>query len=187
MQPPTLKTANLILSGPMVHRGMDVSHYLRWLNDTTVTRFSEQRHQKHTKDSQFKFMSGFLDSPDYYWDIKLKEDPIGSITATCDWNNLVANIGILIGDLRYWGRGFACESYAAVIDFLFQEGFRKIEAGTMAANGQMIHVLQKLGFTQEAIIKDHFLFNGQPQDLYYYGKFREAKVYALKDRKEPED
>jgi len=188
MKAPTLKTVNLTLSAPVVYKGMDMSHYLRWLSDLTVTRYSEQRHLKHSKDTQFKFMSGFMESPDYYWDINLNDNPIGSLTATCDWNNMVANVGILIGDLRYWGRGFACESYEAVIEFLFGEGFRKIEVGTMAANGQMIHVLHKLGFVQEAVIKDHYLLNGQPQDLYCYAKFRKAKVVAFKDpRKESTD
>lgn len=190
MQAPTLRSARLILSEPMIHRGMDMTHYLKWLNDPVVTRYSEQRHEKHTKDSQYRYLQSYIHNEDMYWDIKLEENPIGSMTALLDHANMVANVGILIGDVRYWGRGFACEAYDAACEYLFGERFRKIEGGTMACNEAMISVFKKLEFTQEAVIKDHFLFNGQPKDLLIYGKIRATKVLALKsdqrERRGPE-
>jgi ribosomal-protein-alanine N-acetyltransferase len=173
---PTIKTDRLLLSNPVVYKDMDMSLYLSWLNNKRLMKYSEQRHQKHTKESQYQYLSRFYDSDDMYWDIRLNDEIIGGISAACDLPNMVANVGILIGNSACWGRGFGQEGYGAVCDYLFQEGFRKIEAGTMSANGKMISILHKLSFTQEAIIRGHFLLKGQPQDMYLYAKFKEASI-----------
>jgi RimJ/RimL family protein N-acetyltransferase len=141
MMGPTLKTTNLVLVSPMVFQGLDMSHHLRWLNDPKVVKYSEQRHEKHTRTTQYQYMSSYTDSPNYIWEIHADGTHIGSITAIRDPYNKTANVGIMIGDTRYWGRGFAVQAYEVVCDFLFSNDTRKIEAGTMGANAGMIRVL----------------------------------------------
>jgi RimJ/RimL family protein N-acetyltransferase len=187
MHAPTLKTPNLILAEPIIHRGMDMTHYVEWLNNPMVVRYSEQRHRTHTRESQYRYLEAYVHNDDMYWDIRITGYPIGAITAILDHDNLVANVGIIIGDMRYWGRGYACEAYGAVCEYLFSEKYRRIEAGTMACNEAMIRVLDKLEFKREAVIKDHFLLKSKPQDLYVYAKTRKAKVVPIRSgQKEPQ-
>lgn len=175
-----LKTPRLTLAPPFIHEGMDVSHYLKWLNNDAVMQFSEQRHITHTTGSQYEYLTSFTKTSNLFWEIQKDQTPIGSITAYRNTANHTANIGIMIGETRYWNRGFASEAWDAVCQYLFEQNTRKIEAGCMASNHAMRSLLDKMEFTHEATIPGHFLRMGKPEDLYCYGKTRQAKVVQLK-------
>lgn len=177
---PILKTVRLMLAPPLLHEQMNVKHYLRWLNNDAIMQFSEQRHYTHDEKSQYEYLCSFKDTPHYMWDIHRNNIPIGTATAYCDTINKTANVGVLIGESKYWGQGYASEAWEAVCDFLFENGIRKIEAGCMASNSAMRRVLEKNEFALEATIPQHFLRQGKPEDALYYGKYREAKVIQIK-------
>lgn len=181
MPTPVLKTARLTLFYPMIHSNMDVAHYLRWLTNEAVMQYSEQRHAVHTEQSQADYIASFSGSDNYFWEIQRTGVPIGSITAYIDKPNRTANLGVMIGDSRLWGHGYAGEAWDAVCQYLFEDGIRKIEAGCMACNSAMIRLLKKLEFTHEATVPGHFLRHGKPEDLHIYGKNRKAKIIPLKN------
>ncbi len=134
---PTLKTARLILSAPIIHEQMDVGHYLKWLNSKQVIKYSEQRHRTHTEKTQYEYLCSFgVDNQ--IWEIIVAGNPIGTITADRDPANRSANLGIMIGEMRTWGHGYGPEAWNAVCDYLFEDNIRKIEAGCMACNTSMI-------------------------------------------------
>jgi RimJ/RimL family protein N-acetyltransferase len=180
---PILKTPRLTLAPPFMHEGMDVSHYLKWLCNESVTKFSEQRHRTHTAESQYEYLSSFT-GDNQIWEIQRGPTPIGTITAYRNPPNRTANIGILIGEPRVWGEGYGPEAWEAVCNYLFEDGIRKLEAGCMASNNSMIKVLNKTGFNLEATLPNYFLLNGKPEDLKYYGRYREAKILPLTKEKE---
>jgi ribosomal-protein-alanine N-acetyltransferase len=181
MQPPIIKTSRLTLAFPFTYEGMDVDHYVKWLNDPAVMQYSEQRHVIHTTASQYEYLGTFpYCKNNYFWEIQLNTKPIGSITAYLDIHNRIANLGIMIGERRQWGNGYASEAWSAVSEFLFESKIRKLEAGCMGSNRAMISLLEKTGFTLEATILGHFILNNQPQDKVAYGKFRQAKIITLK-------
>lgn len=184
MKTPILKTARLTLSPPLVHNGMNVDRYLRWLSIHEVVRYSEQRHQQHTVDTQREYLAGFNDgeingSVSQLWEIQRTGTPIGSINAHRNIANRTANLGIMIGEPKTWGQGYACEAWEAVTNYLFEDGIRKAEAGCMRSNSSMRAVLTRCGFAQEATLPNYFLLDGKPEDLIYYGKYNEAKVIRL--------
>ena len=181
MQSPVLKTDRLLLSFPFIHEDMDVSHHIRWLNDSAVTQYSEQRHITHTAKSQYEYLSSFSHSSNsHFWEIVHDGIPIGSITAHIDLPNKTASMGILLGERSFHGQGYAFEAWETVSDYLFERGMRKLEAGCMAANRSMVQLLERSGFIREAVIPGHFLLYGNQQDKTLYGKFREAKVIQFK-------
>lgn len=177
---PTLKTARLTLVHPIMHDNMTLDYYLRWLNNETVVKFSEQRHKTHTNESQYEYLKWFVGNDDRFWEIQRTGTPIGSISAFVFPANRRANVGVMIGEPRLWGQGYASEAMDAVCNFLFEEGCRKIEGGCMAANHGMIRLFEKLGFRYEATIGSHFLLNGKPEDAVYYGKYNKAKIIPIK-------
>lgn len=182
MQSKTIITDRLILNFPLVHRGADVSHYLRWLGDSEVTAYSEQRHLAHTVQSQLDYLSTFSGREDrFFWDIQVKgwKWPVGTITAHLDLPNKTANLGIMVGDRRARGRGYALEAWETISDFLFEQDIRKLEAGCMANNWPMRRLLGKAKFQQEGQILGHFLLNGNPEDMVLYGRFRQAKILTF--------
>ena len=178
---PTIKTPRLTLSFPLIHDNCDLKHYVKWLENEEVVRYSEQRHYRHTQETQFEYMKSFVKNEDaQFWEISVASNPIGSITAFRDRNNNTANVGIMIGERRVWGNGYGPEAWEAVCDYLSDGGTRKIEAGCMASNTAMQRILDKTGFLLEAVIQGHFLRNGKPEDKWCYGKNRTAEIIPLK-------
>lgn len=60
-----------------------------------------------------------------------------------------ADVGIMIGEKAFWGRGVATEAISLACDYLFTcLGLRKLTAGLMAVNPGMLRVFEKLGFQQ---------------------------------------
>lgn len=175
----TLKTARLTLSCSILYDGIDLKHQLKWLNDGSVTKFSEQRHYTHSQKTQLDYLKSFEGTPHQFWEIVRDSVPIGTMTAYIDHPNRVANVGIMIGDHRVWGNGYGSEAWDGVCNFLFSDGIRKVEAGCMASNSSMIRILEKTGFKHEAAIAGHFLLDGKPEDKVCYGKNRQAEIIQL--------
>ncbi len=159
LHPPTPRAAPLVVG---------------WLNDREVVQFSEQRHKKHTVESQLDYWkSPATVEPNFVRIIELQENyAIGSISVTVDQNNNVADVGILIGNKSHWGRGFGYETWECVCNYLFAEkGIRKIEAGCMATNKAMRRICEKFLMFEEGTRTNHFMVNGEPVSMIMYGKF----------------
>lgn len=137
----------------------------RWLNDPDIVRFSEQRYQTHTVESQVIYINSFVGA-DQYLGIWYCGCLIGTMSTHVDEHNNVANVGIMIGDVKYWNRGFGFEAWVGVCNQLLHvEKIRKIEAGFMSCNVGMRNVCAKYGMIQAGILKDHFLYHKVPMDL----------------------
>ena len=177
MNAPVLETGRLRLvpfGDP--HLG---GHYVAWLNDPDVVRFSENRHRQHTLDSCREYLAEMRVGPHLFWAIEQKEPAarhIGNITAYIDAPNSVADVAIMIGDTDAQGTGLGSEAWCAVIDHLLANaGIRRVQAGTMAANAPMRALMRKSGMREEASQKGRFLLDGQPVDLVSGARFADDK------------
>lgn len=180
---PLLETKRLKLK-PYV-AGFATQQHVDWLNDPDVVLFSEQRHHHHTLETQHAYLNAFLDN-EYIWLISEKETgkDIGTITAYVDVPNGVANMGIMIGEKACWGFGFATEAWQRVTDWLFWEReprIRKIECGTMHENYPMRGLATKCGMICEGVLPQHFMLDGEPSGLAFYGRFRPERVRRKAD------
>jgi RimJ/RimL family protein N-acetyltransferase len=149
-----------------------VVQLVEWLNDAETMKYSEQRHKKHSVRSQYDYIDSFH-FPSTYLLIKLKNDKlIGTITATVDYHNYVADIGVLIGDRNEWGRGYGGEAWVALTRWLFSGRIRKVTGGAMSRNKGMTSIFIKSGMRMEGLLKDHYLFEGKPTDIELWGKLK---------------
>ena len=83
-----------------------------------------------------------------------------------------AELGYWLG-VPFWGRGYATEAAAALVDY----GFRglilhKITASHFARNPASGRVMQKIGMTQEGLLHAHVLKDGAYEDPVVYGLVR---------------
>lgn len=67
------------------------------------------------------------------------------------------------------GEGIASECAAALIQHLWQEGARKLTAELDTRNTASIRLIEKLGFTQEAHLREHEETHIGMCDVYWYG------------------
>ena len=167
-----LMTRNLIMRP---HKIEEAHIFAEWLNDPEVVKFSEQRHKKHTVLSQRDYwMSKATTEPDIYYviDYATNNRPIGSISATIDLNNQIANVGIIIGDKSVWGNGYGYEAWECFCNYLFiEKKIRKVEAGSMSSNKSMRRICERFFMQLEGTQRGHFLIDAMPSDLVMYGKF----------------
>jgi RimJ/RimL family protein N-acetyltransferase len=166
----TLKTARLTIE-PMTDAHC-TDRLIGWLNDKALMRYSEQRHQQHTVATQRFYIRRAREEHILLWAIKhaAGNNMVGTISAHIDEINKRADMGVLIGG-QYGGCGYATEAWTAVMTWLLNDRVRKVEAGAMADNGQMIRIMQKVGMRYEGCRIAHFWREGRAIDLAQYGMF----------------
>jgi RimJ/RimL family protein N-acetyltransferase len=92
--------------------------------------------------------------------------------ATNDTKHQVAEIGYLLMR-RYWGRGYAREAVARLIDVLFEEGHRRVWADTDPDNAASNRLLERLGFTLEGRLRGEWHTHIGVRDALIWGLLRD--------------
>ncbi|MBL7952515.1 MAG: GNAT family N-acetyltransferase [Flavobacteriales bacterium] len=70
-----------------------------------------------------------------------------------------------------WGQGYASEAIDTVVNFGFGTmGLHRVEAITRPANTASMRVLEKNGFTREALRREDIFWNGSFHDSVHYGR-----------------
>jgi len=170
---PTLQTRRLMLVA-FADEHL-TKRYVGWLNDPEVVRYSEQRHRRHTVESCRQFVGSFASGPSHLWAIMEKAQGlghIGNINSAVDAPNRTADVAILIGEKKAWGRGLGAEAWTAAVDYLLGPGgMRKVTAGAMAGNEAMLKIMAKAGMTEEGRRRGQFLLDGRAVDAILAGRF----------------
>src|SRR5262249_9738362 len=122
------------------HNPEHIDEMVGWLNDPEIVRYSEQRHKRHTHQTQREYITTH---PGVFLEIHNDEHFIGTISAYIDSNNMVADVGILIGCKFIWGKGCGTQAWFLFCDLLLKSNVRKIEAGHMASNHGMSRICEK--------------------------------------------
>lgn len=76
----------------------------------------------------------------------------------------------------YHGRGYARESFQALIRFLADRGVRRLTAGTALNNIPSLRLLESLGFAQTGTEKVSFYKDESGRDIYFDGGIFELKL-----------
>ncbi len=144
--------------------------YVSWLNDPVVVRYSEQRHRSHTKKTCESYYLQQQNTANYFLAIEIEEDKsfrhVGNIGVATDLNNHTADMSILVGDRRVWGRGVGSRAWISVMRTLLDIlDFRIITAGTMSVNKPMLALFNRSGMKTNATIPGRFMWEGMEVDL----------------------
>ena len=150
--------------------------YIGWLNDPEINRFLEVRYTSQSKESAL----GYLRSIDrsgssYFWGVKAHRsgEMVGTATLQSERVGAPAELGLMIGEKDYWGKGAAIEALDLVGRFGFSKlNLPKITAGTYGVNMAMNFTLKRLGMEIEGTIRDAYtLNNGESVDEIRWGVF----------------
>ena len=153
----------------------DVSDdYVRWMNDPEINQYLESRFHTHTIESTRAFIRSVTNENNYQFGIFVKETGkhIGNIKiGSINQYHKYADIGFLIGEKNYWGKGIATEAIKLVTDFAFNTlKLHKLFGGLYSPNVGSLHAFQKNGYEQEGIKKSQYLLNGVYYDDIMFGK-----------------
>ena len=146
--------------------------YLSWMNDYEVVKYTESRYATHTPESLKEFVSSSI-KKEFLFAIcdKVTMKHIGNIKI----GNLhpiykYADIGLIIGDKMFWGKGVASEAIKLCVDFAFSElKLHRLTAGIYTLNIGSIKAFEKAGFICEGIERKKYIFEGEWIDSCIYG------------------
>lgn len=152
--------------------------YYRWFSDPEVNRFLESRYIPHSEEMLADYVRSCHGSrTDIFLAIIDKETNrhIGNIKlGGISWIHRTADIGLLIGEKDFWGRGYGTEAITLVTAYAFDRlNLRKVWAGAYGSNWGSVKAFEKAGFEIECVRKAHYFCNGAYEDDVILTKFRE--------------
>jgi [ribosomal protein S5]-alanine N-acetyltransferase len=75
----------------------------------------------------------------------------------------------------HWKQGFASEAASALLTYGF-ETYNRIGALVLPENIPSIHLVEKLGFTKEGLLRDYIIQADQARDAYMYSMLKKEWV-----------
>jgi RimJ/RimL family protein N-acetyltransferase len=180
---PFLVGSKVILR-PLVEKDIN-KKYLNWINDPEVTRYMETGTFPTTLQDLREFYDKIKNSrSDVIFAIcdKRVKKHIGNIKlGNINWVHRYADLGIMIGDKNYWGKGYGQEACRLLLEYAFNRlNMNKVILGVFANHKSAIKAYRKAGFTIEGRIKYIFNVKGKFVDKILMGitqkEFR--KIYG---------
>ena len=149
--------------------------YLKWLKDPLVV--DRMGRAELLKPFDFSILEDYFheiksSGNKMFFSINTKEDDqfIGTFKLTINWNERIAEIGTLIGEKEFWGKGLFQDSAYTISKYAFDKlNMRKVTGGCFARNLPAIHAMEKIGFQREALFRKSVL----NQDSIIFGVFKE--------------
>lgn len=141
--------------------------YMRWVNDQEINRYLTMGRIPLARD---EITIPRPEENTLLFAVVIDDKYVGTASIhNIDWISKKAEVGYLIGEKSYWGKGYATELVGLLSDYAFNRlGLRKLSADVVQDNIASQKVLQKNGFTRWGI---------NPQDFYLEGKYLDNYMY----------
>ncbi|MCL9683573.1 GNAT family N-acetyltransferase [Legionella maioricensis] len=148
--------------------------YIDWLNDPEVNRYLESRFEIHSLESTRQFVKNCMANDNtLLLGIRfplLENKHIGNIKLEINQRHGLGEVGIMIGEKKAHGKGVATQAISLLAQIARDElKLRKLTAGCYESNKASERAFIKAGFVIEGKRPEHFLINGQPEDLTLMG------------------
>lgn len=142
-----------------IEPGDCTEEYLSWLNNPLVNRFLETRWESQTLDKIREFVDAVRRSPDsclFAMIDAASARHIGNIKlGPINTRYRHADISYFIGEVDFWGKGYATRAIELICDYGFSElELHRIQAGVFPENAGSVKALQKAGFVLEARLRE---------------------------------
>ena len=162
----------------MPYRPEYLDLFIAWRNEAASLRHNplitisreETARLRQTEGSDLRELNRY---ESYRWFIKTDENVVGSVA--------IKNINLMMGFAEiaygvaeaYQGRGIATSAIAVMIDkAFFESNLRKLIAYVHDKNLASCRVLDKLGFTREGLLREHYIINGRAENEVLFGLLR---------------
>ncbi len=167
MRPIFLESKRIFLSP--LSKNLDLTSYASWLNDQETTLYMGSGRFPVTIEGLQDYIDTYNKSKDGMLlgiFIKKSSRHIGNITInSIDWRNRHAEIGIIIGDKKSRGKGYATEAIMLAVEHAFNKlNLHKLCAGMIKGNKASRKAFKKCGFKEEAVLREHFYLNREYLD-----------------------
>ncbi len=154
--------------------------YISWLNDPTVVRYSNQRFQNHTAASSLQYLQSIKHADAIFIGIKDCQTKmlIGTMTAYFTRWHQTADMGIMLGNKEYWGKGMGEQAWGLLLSCLLDQALvRKVTGGTLSCNLGMLSIMKKTKMVPDGIRVSQEVVEGKLEDIVHFAAFRGRNEY----------
>lgn len=140
--------------------------YLGWLNDRETVKFLESGRSPVSMDELEKFHTKITESKnDVMFAIfdKDSNSHIGNIKlGNINWDHRYADLGILIGEKEFRGKGYGSEAINLVLEYAFNRlNLNKVNLCIYADHTSAIKLYEKAGFKKEGTMRSILFRDGK--------------------------
>ena len=164
----------------------DLNKYQDFRNDYEVMRSASGGIlYPSTAEDAAREMSGSTSytAGEYQFAMETKTDRI--LIGQCgfikvNWKNRTGEIGILIGEKAYRGKGYGTDAVEVLCRFGFGEmNLRKIKASVFDFNAPALRCYAKCGFEKEGVLQKEIYREGAYHDMVLLRRFRPAEEESI--------
>ena len=146
--------------------------YVSWFSSKEVIKFSDNQYSNFTLQSQKQYVYECINNKEKaLFGLFTEGEHIGNIILKniCSFHKR-AEIGYVIGEKKYWGKGFGKKAVKLII-YKAKNEFKlnKLYASTVKENIGSIKVLEKNSFKLEGLRINHLYYNERFYDQLDYG------------------
>ena len=150
----------------------DLEYTLKWANDPEIAYYTGYM-LPISMEMELKWYEGLLAAEDRRtFIIETKDNDVIGLTAilNIDWKNRKAELSMLIGNKKYWGKGYGRESVRTMLNHIFNNmGMNKVYGRIIDYNQAALKMDLAAGYSQEGYIKEDILIQGEYHDRYLIG------------------
>jgi len=144
----------------------DAARFVDWFGDLEVTRYQPRPFPLGLLQEE-----GFLkalgeSTTDVFWMLEADGQAIGATGIhRIDWLHAHGATGIVIGVKSEWGKGRASEAMRLRTEYAFRQlNLHKLTSGAFLENEPSRRALQKAGYREVGIEREHFFREGRWHD-----------------------
>ena len=148
----------------------DVDAIMEWINDPDITRNFAAFADPISRAQELAFIRAMrVSDTDRLFAIESNDS--GTLIGTAGlhriyWPAKNGRLGLMIGKRDQQGRGIGQEAMQLLIGYGFERlGLHKLWLVHYADNRRMRHIAEKLGFTQEGVLRDEYFHAGRWHDM----------------------
>ncbi|MGE0541408.1 MAG: GNAT family N-acetyltransferase [Dehalococcoidia bacterium] len=155
----------------------DAERAFIWINDREVARFLILRYPQSIEEER-EWLRGTPRAG--FFGVHLAIDTadgvhIGNIDLrNVQPENRTAELGVMLGDKRYWNRGYGSDAVRTLTRFAFSMmNLQRVHLQTYEYNVRAQHAFVKAGFKEEGRLRRHLYVDGRYWDVVLMGCLRE--------------
>ena len=148
----------------------DLDHIMSWVNDPEVVGRYSYFTESFTRKHEEEWLKQKIQSKtDFFYAIENTESIyLGNCAIEkIHWPAKHGRLSITIGNKAERGKGHGYRAINLLLDKAFNEhGLHKIYLIVTVDNPRGINLFKKCGFTEEGVLKDHYIIDGDYVDMF---------------------
>lgn len=157
----------------------DIPTFVRWFNDPEVREFLATNRPISTAEEEKWFERQLEDTGSELFAIETADGcHIGSIGLhNINWRDRHAELGIVIGEKEYWGRGYGSDAVRTMLRFAFESlNLHRVSLRVFEDNARGLRAYEKCGFQHEGRMREAVFRKGRYYDELRMGILRREFV-----------